>query len=59
MLTFDVTSSGLKRGSCACGRAVVEQPYMTPYQWAAALVDFRSSHKSCGQPLRPSGWGSA
>ncbi len=59
MITFDQTSSGYQRGSCECGRAVVRQPYMTPYQWASAMLEFRSSHKSCGQKLRPSGWGSA
>ena len=57
MMTFDLASSGYKRGSCCCGRAVVRQPYMTDYQWAAGLVAFRVSHKSCGQ-LRAPGWGS-
>ncbi len=57
MITFDHTSSGYKRGSCVCGRAVVKQPYMTPYQWAAALMGFRSTHKNCGQ-LRAPGWDS-
>ncbi len=49
MLKFDRTSSGYERGSCVCGRAVVHQPYMTPYQWAAALLDFTTSHKRCGK----------